>query len=196
MNAAFNVPSDEHEFKETVVDDIFYPDHVRVATPTFTKTKRDGRAHGDVCAISGQAHGIEYHHVICEDAFTAGVDWVTVKGIALGEIKTLPVLDLVTDLPTDATFPVSKSLIGMLLALTSARGFDWHAFDPAYPESFVDSAANMLVLHEKFHRSSGYGIHHHTLPIWLFQAFPRVPGFIYSPDELAARHLSNSGEST
>jgi len=183
-----NAPEKEHEFKETLMDDIYYPDHTRVDTPTFEHTKHQGKKNGDVCAISGQSTGIEYHHVICEDAFTDGVDWVTVKGIALGEIKTLPVLDLTTDLPTGETFPAEKSLIGMLLKIVSARGFDWSSFDPAKPETFVDSAANMLVIHEKFHRSGGYGIHRHTLPIWLFQAFPRVPGFIYSPDELAARH--------
>lgn len=184
-----NAPTGEHEFKETVTDDIYYPDHTRVDTPTFTHTKREGKKNGDVCAISGQPVGIEYHHVICEDAFTDGIDWAVVKGIALGEIKTLPVLDLITDLPIGGlTFPVEKSLIWMLLQITKWRGFDWVTFDPAKPENFVDSAANMLVLHEKFHRSSGYGMHRHTLPIWLFQAFPRVPGFVYSPDELAARH--------
>lgn len=182
-----NVPMNEHLFKATLAEAVYYPDHRRVDTPTFEKTRRDGRKHGDVCAISGQAQGIEYHHVLCEDAFTDGVDWATVKAIALGDIKELPVLDLETDLPTGKTFPVSKSLIGMLLALTVARGFDWQSFDPDKPETFVDSAANMLVLHEKFHRAKGHGIHGASFPLWVFQAFPRKAGFVYSPDELAAR---------
>ena len=181
-------PKNEHEFKETVLDDIFYPDHTRVDTPTFAHTKREGKKNGDVCAISGQSVGLEYHHVICEDAFTDGIDWEKVKGIALGKVKELPVLDLETDLPTSVNFPVEKSLIYGLIQITKNRGFDWSTFDPSKPETFVDCACNMLVLNEKFHRSSGYGVHRHTLPIWLFQAFPRVPGFVYSPDELAARH--------
>lgn len=182
-----NDPKHEHLFKATIAEEVYYPDHTRVATRTFEKTKRDGHRHGDVCAISGQAVGIEYHHVLCEDAFTEGVDWVMVKDIALGEIKELPVLDIETDLPTGETFPVSKSLTGMLLALTVARGFDWTSFDPDHPEIFVDSAANMLVLHQKFHRAKGHGIHGASFPLWVFQAFPRKPGFVYSPDELTAR---------
>ena len=181
-------PEHEHEVKESLTDDVFYPDHTRVTTPTFAKTKRDGKTNGDVCAISGQSEGIEYHHVICEDAFTDGVDWEIVKKVALGEIKELPVLDPKTNLPTGATFPVSKSLIGMMIAITIARGFDWAKFDPKKPETFVDSAANMLVLHERYHRAADVGIHHHTLPIWGFLAFPRVEGFVYSPAELASRH--------
>lgn len=181
-------PAHEHLFKASIVEETYYPDHTRVATPTFMKTKRDGRKNGDVCAISGQPVGIEYHHLICEDAFTDGVDWVTVKAIATGELKVLPVLDLKTDLPTGETYPVEKSFIWVLLQITILRGFDWASFDPAVPETFVDSAANMLVLNEKFHRSAGYGVHHHTFPIWSFFAFPRVDGFVSNPDELAARH--------
>jgi hypothetical protein len=188
MNAPASTPAHEHEFRETLSDDVYYPDHTRVATPTFAKTKRDGKKQGAVCAISGQAEGIEYHHLICEDAFTDGVDWMLVKRIATGEVTQLPVLDPASGLPCGASFPVSKSLLGLLLALTHARGFDWQAFDPAKPETFVDSAANMLVLHEQYHRSSARGIHRHSFPIWVFQAFPRAPGYVYSPSELAARH--------
>lgn len=187
-----NTPQHEHEFKETAVDDVFYPDHTRVDTPTFAHTKREGKKHGDVCAISGQAECIEYHHVFCEDAFTDGVDWQTVKDVATGKIKVLPVLDTATNLPTGQTYPVAKSLLGMIIAITIARGFDWEAFDPAKPETFVDSAANMLVLHKSYHRSKEQGIHHHTLPIFSFLAFPRAPGFVYSPAELAARHLAGA----
>lgn len=178
----------EHEFKETLTDDIYYPDHTRVDTPTFEKTKHEGKKRGVRCAISGQQVGLEYHHVMCEDAFTDGIDWLLVKQIALGEVKTLPVLDLITDLPTAEVWPVEESLLYGLIQISKARGFDWNSFDPALPETFVDSFQNMLVINEKFHRSSGYGIHHHSLPIWGFLAFPRIPGFIYSPDELLSRH--------
>jgi hypothetical protein len=181
-------PAHEHLFKASIIEQVYYPDHTRVATPTFTKTKRDGKRNHDVCAISGQAEGIEYHHLICEDAFTDGVDWATVKDIATGKLRVLPVLDLDTDLPTGEFYPVEKSFLWVLIQITIWRGFDWEAFDPAVPETFVDSAANMLVLHEKFHRSPTHGIHRHTLSIWSMLAFPRVKGYVWSPDELAARH--------
>lgn len=179
----------EHEYKSTLSEDVYYPDHApRTESATFRKTKHDGKAAGDVCAISGHRTGIEYHHVMCEEAFLNGCDWHMVKAIGMGLVKELPVLDLVTDLPTGETFPVSKSLIGMLISLTIVRGFDWNAFDPDHPETFVDSAANMLVLHEKFHRSKTHGMHENSLPIWIFQAFPRKPGYVYSADELLTLH--------
>ncbi len=181
-------PSGEHEFKSTLAEDIYYPDHTRVSTPTFTHTKREGKRNGDRCAISGQVEGIEYHHMLCEDAFTDCVDWSIVRGVALGEITELPILDTTTDLPTGETYPVQHSLLWMMLQISKARGFDWSAFDPAKPETFVDSAANMLVIHEKFHRARSYGIHGTSWPIWTMQGWPRVSGYVYSPDELASRH--------
>jgi hypothetical protein len=181
--------SNEHEYKAGLSEDVYYPDHApRTESSIFRKTKRDGKAAGNVCAISGHPEGVEYHHVFCEAAFANAVDWHTVKAIATGQIKTMPVLDLTTDQPTGATYPVSQSLFGILIALTIARGFDWAEFDPDKPETFVDSAANMLVLHEKFHRAKFHGMHENSLPIWIFQAFPRVPGFVYSPDEMRALH--------
>jgi hypothetical protein len=190
-----SAPSNEHEFKASITEDVFYPDHARrVDTPTFRKTKRDGKAAGDVCAISGVSDGIEYHHVFCEDALTDAVDWVTVKGIGTGEITALPERDPHTGQPrfnedgSPRTFPASRSFIWMICTMARLRGFDWHAFDPAKPETFVDSPQNMLVLHEVFHRAPGHGIHHSSFPVFAFQAFPRVPGFIFMPDELAALH--------
>ena len=85
-------------------------------------------------------------------------------------------------------YDVKYSLIWAICLLAEVKGFDWHAFDPARSETFVDSPANMLVLHQKFHRIKGHDLHTETLLVWLFQAFPRVPGFIYSPDEQEALH--------
>jgi hypothetical protein len=67
--------------------------------------------------------------------------------------------------------------------LAAARGFDWQAFYPAQPELFVDSMANMLVLHSKFHRLKEHGIHAMSFPEWIFQAWPRKAGFVFTPDE-------------
>lgn len=185
-----SAPSNEHQFKETDTSLVFYPDHSpRVESATFRHTKADGKKRGDVCAITGQADDLEYHHVFCEAAFANAVNWQTVKDIALGKVSHLPMIDLDTGLPIhEVTVPVDSLLIGLIVQITKARGFDWAAFDPAKPETFVDSRANMLPLNVKMHRQAGHGMHHLPLPLWIFQAFPRTPGFAFSPDELAARH--------
>lgn len=191
------MPANEHEFKASITENVFYPQHSpRVESPTFRHTKAAGKESGDVCSVSGSADGIEYHHVFCEAALTNAVDWVTVKGIGTGELTSLPERDPHTGKPrfnadgSPRTYPANRSLIWMICTLAKLRGFDWNAFDPAQPETFVDSPQNMLVLHEVFHRSPGHGVHHASLPVFIFQAFPRVPGFVFMPDELAALHQS------
>jgi len=179
-----NIPH-EHLVKETIVEVEYFPDHPpRVETSTFRATKRKGKALDLRCAVSGQP-GPEYHHVFCEEADLMGVDWHVVKGVALGDIKELPVLDPVTDQPTDEKFPAEQSLVWAICKIAELRGFDWSAFSPDKPETFVDSLQNMLPLSEKFHRSSTHGIHHRTFPTFVFQGLPRVDGFIFSPDEVA-----------
>lgn len=180
-----NIPNNEHENVDTFREDVFRPDHaLRKESRQFLATKAQGHAQGIPCAISGQLVDVEYHHCFCEWSYTNAVDWVTVKGVGTGEITHLPVLDLVTDQPTGATFDACHSLLWMICTMAKLRGFDWHAFDPAHPEGFVDSMANMLVLHAKFHRQKDHGIHDVTFPVWVFQAMPRVAGFVFSPDEL------------
>ncbi|WP_028534231.1 hypothetical protein [Paludibacterium yongneupense] len=181
-----NAPDHEHEHRDQLTEDVFYPDHPpRAESRSFIATKKAGHAAKLPCAISGRTDGTEYHHLFCEWAFSGAVDWVKVKAIALGELKVLPVLDLETDQPTDETFAAEHSLVWMLCKLAEARGFDWRAFDPAQPETFVDSMENMLVLHSKFHRHRDHGIHEMSFPEWIFQAFPRVAGFVFTPDEVA-----------
>lgn len=174
-----------HKDDRTLSEDIYYPDHPpRTESPTFRATKKAGHEQQIPCVISGQTEGVEYHHVFSEWAFSKGIDWSIVKGIGTGEITQLPVLDLDTDQPTDKTFLAKDSLLWIICKLAEVRGFDWHAFDPAHPETFVDSMENMLVLHAKFHRHKDHGIHMMSLPVWLFQAMPRVPGFVFTPDEV------------
>ena len=175
----------EHEKKDTLSEDVFYPDHdhPRSESPTFKKTKAAGHAQNLPCCISGHTEKTEYHHVFCEWAFSDAVDWKTVKGVATGEITRLPVLDPHTDLPTGDTYPANLSLLYIIVQLVKARGFDWQTFDPDKPEAFIDSMANMLVLHEKYHRHKDHGIHAMSFPEWLFQAFPRRAGFVFTPDE-------------
>jgi hypothetical protein len=177
----------EHVAKVTEVVIEYYPDHPpRVESATFRHTKQAGHKAGLLCAISGQP-APEYHHVMCEEADLMAVNWHMVRGIGTGEVKVLPVLDPVTDQPTDETFPVEQSLIWALCKVAALRGFDWHAFDADKPETFVDGMANMLPLSAKFHRSSTHGIHHRDLPSWIFQAFPRVTGFVFTPDEIPTK---------
>lgn len=179
----------EHEDHRSISEDVFYPAHPpRSESHTFKATKATGHKLKLPCAISGHTEKTEYHHAAIEWAFSNAVDWHKVKAVALGEIKALPVLDLATDQPTDDTFPVEHSLLFLICKFLEYRGFDWQAFDPDKPETLVDSMANMLVLHEKFHRGKNHGIHEQTLPVFIFQAFPRKDGFVYSPDELLALH--------
>lgn len=188
------VPQNEHEFKASLSEEVYYPDHApRTESETFRRTKAAGKAAGEVCVISGASVGVEYHHVFCEAAYTNAVDWVLVKAVALGLVKTLPLLDietgepLIDELGAPRTWPASRSALAVIIALTKSRGFDWETFDPARPETFVDSSANMLPLHEKFHRHRSHGIHELSLPLWIFQTLPRVNGFVFSRDELEAR---------
>ena len=179
----------EHENKRMLSEDIFYPDHdQRTESPTFLETKRKGHALGLRCAISGTRLDVEYHHAFCEWAFAGGVDWHTVKGIALGTIKELPVLDLVTDQPTAEMAPVEGFLIYLICEYFKYKGFDWEAFDPDKPETLVDSLEAMIILNKKFHRGKDHGAHSITGPIHFFQAFPRKLGFIFSPDEMIKAH--------
>lgn len=172
----------------TIREVVYYRKHKnpRITTGVFTHTKKEGKRQHLPCMISGQQTGLEYHHFFCEYSFADAVDWETVKKVAIGETTQLPVLDLKTHLPTGEFFDAEHSLLWLVCKLAELRGFNWHTFDPAKPETFVDSIYNMLVLHEKFHRAEDHGIHMTTFPIWIFQAFPRVAGFIFSPDEIPA----------
>lgn len=184
-------PANEHEHTDTLSEDVFYPDHPpRTESHTFKATKAAGHKAKLPCAISGHADGTEYHHLFCEWAYSGAVDWVKVRGVALGEVEALPVLDIDTDQPTGETYSAKDSLVWVICKLAELRGFDWVAFDPAKPETFIDSAQNMLVLHSKFHRHKNHGIHALTFPVWVFQAFPRVPGFVFAADEMQQVHAT------
>lgn len=61
--------------------------------------------------------------------------------------------------------------------------FDWTNFDPAHPETFVDSAFNARrVLCKKHHTGKDHGIHLLPYPVWLMQKHKRND-FIMTPDE-------------
>ncbi|VEI17946.1 Uncharacterised protein [Serratia plymuthica] len=144
----------EHEKKSSITEYVYYPDHApRKESSTFRQTKSKGHKEGLPCSISGMKTGVEYHHLFCEWAFTDAVDWGVVKGVATGVITELPVLDMQSDLPLPAgeTYKVEYSLLWAICKLAEFRGFDWNKFNLLMPETFIDSMANMLVIHEKFH---------------------------------------------
>lgn len=61
--------------------------------------------------------------------------------------------------------------------------FDWVNFNPANPETFIDSEWNAnLVLCKKHHTGKDHGIHMLPYPTWLMQRHKRQD-FIFSPDE-------------
>lgn len=61
--------------------------------------------------------------------------------------------------------------------------FLWETFDPAKPETFIDSKWNAkLVLCKKHHTGKDHGIHMLPEPLWRLQRYKRAD-FIFSPDE-------------
>lgn len=183
-------PKGEREIKSTIVDDTFDEIHTRADTPTFRHTKTALDAAGVRCAITGMnrkeakavGEAIEEHHAGLEYSLQFGVDWEVVKGVATGTITELPILDPKTHQPTGKTAPADAFMLSWFLEWTKHRGFDWEAFDPAKPETFVDSIQQMLPLITNLH-TGAHGVHRHSGPVWLFFMWPRKPGFVYMPDE-------------
>lgn len=65
-----------------------------------------------------------------------------------------------------------------------APDFDWTSFDPAHPETFIDSEYNAkLVLCKKHHTGKDHGIHMLPFPTWLMQRHKR-DDFVFAPDEI------------
>lgn len=189
MSNSDSSPPSEHLVTETLTVREYYPNHEpRTESATFRQTKSEGHRKGLRCAVTGQPHP-QYHHVFLEWADAEFVDWVLVKRIAIGDVQRMPVLDPDTLQPTDETFPVEQHLIWFVVKLTEARGFDWHAFDPACPEQFVDSPQNMLPLSLKFHLRKDYGIHMVDGPHFMVWAWPLLPGAVVTPMEERAREL-------
>lgn len=175
-------PANEHELKATLSEDVFYPNHPpRKESPTFRKTKRTMKADGSyTCAVCGATEQIEDHHRFFEWAYSDAIDWDWIKGVATNQIDTMWSHTL------QRIVPIPKChLVWDLIRLT--QDFDWSNFDTSKPELFVDSPHNMWPLCELHHRAAIHGVHAESYPIWNVQAFLKK-GFIYSPDELKARH--------
>jgi hypothetical protein len=74
-------PEHEHEFKESLEVDLFYPDHPpRKESNLFSKTKRHLVHDLDTpCWVCGSKESREVHHFHVEWAFADGVDWDKMK---------------------------------------------------------------------------------------------------------------------
>ena len=170
--------------KRTLTEDVIYPAHdPRTESSTFVHTKSVGKKADTRCVISGSPL-VEYHHLFCEWAFMEAVDWQVVKNIALGIQTEFEVYDPLTMIKSGEKIDIKKTLIYMIIEFIKFRGFDFANFDITKPETLVDSAYQMLPIHEKVHRGVNHGIHAMSGPIWLFQAFTKVEGYAFSPDEL------------
>jgi hypothetical protein len=73
----------EHEFKETIVIDIFYPDHPpRKESSLFTKTKHHlVKVLDTPCWICGTKENREVHHFHAEWADSEGIDWNKMRSL-------------------------------------------------------------------------------------------------------------------
>lgn len=172
----------EHEKRSTLIEDTFYPDHEpRTESALFRATKKNMKAEGIYqCAVCGDTENIESHHRFFEWAYQSAIDFAWIKAVALNQTDVMWSHKLQCIVPIPKKHPVWD-----LIKL--AQGFDWDAFDPTTPESFVDSEFNQWPLCELHHRGHGHGRHEESDPIWNVQAY-LVKGFIYSPDELRALH--------
>ncbi|WP_223253607.1 hypothetical protein [Chromobacterium amazonense] len=180
------VPVGEHIHTNVLHEATYYPDHAaRTESKLFRETKRKMQAEGIYqCAVCGDDEKIESHHRWIEWAYAKAIHWVWIKAVALGQTDEMwsHKLRRIVKIPP-------RHLIWRFLRDT--EGFDWAAFDPANPESFVDSEYNQDPLCEQHHRAPHHGIHEESYPVYVVQAF-LLPDFVYSPDELRAAHVATN----
>lgn len=133
--------NNEHELKEDIVVDVYYPNHEpRTTSETFIRSRNhmivELKKTCWVCNIDNetalkQNNGLELHHYFVEWAFSDMVDWTKMK--------------------------------------TLHPDFNWDKYTK--PEDFVDSEYNMMVLCQTHHRHKDYGIHMLPFPIWIAQTY-------------------------
>ena len=77
----FIAPKDEHEFKEDVDVDVWYPDHApRTTSNLFAQSRKHVIDDLDTpCYICGSKTNRELHHFHVEWAFAGAVDWDKMK---------------------------------------------------------------------------------------------------------------------
>lgn len=144
----------EHEFKESLQVDVFYPDHTpRIESETFVKSRKhlidELNTPCFICSMTleeakKQNTDLELHHYYVEWAYSDAVDWN-------GEIRD------------------------------KHKDFDWSKFTK--PEDFVDSEYNTMVLCQVHHRHKDKGIHMIPFPLWIVQNL-FIKTFVDTPDQI------------
>ncbi len=154
--------TDTHEEKETLAVDVLLPGHeARTTTPLFLHSKKDLIAReGGRCFICGataeaSGHPLEAHHHPIERSLANMIDWASVAAFA------------------------RAGALG-----PQAAAFNWDAFDPADPYTFVDDmTVNGLLLCKQHHTGKDAGIHDMPFPLWIAQKYARE-GYQFSPTEV------------
>jgi hypothetical protein len=148
-----------HEEKETLSVDVLIPEHAdRKTTSLFRRSRLDLIERDKVCWICGDAgkdKPLEAHHFPIERCLAEAVDW-----------------ELFATLAKAGAFGPGP------------QSFDWEAFDPADPYSFVDDMLhNGLLLCKAHHTGKDEGIHQMPHALWLIQKVLRE-GCQFSPTEV------------
>jgi hypothetical protein len=154
--------TETHEQRETLSVDVMLPGHEpRVTTSLFARTRKllEAREGGRcmVCQRTAAEAGapLESHHHPIERSLANLIDWPRFAAAC----------------KAGAWGP-------------HAAAFDWSAFDPADPYTFVDDqTVNGLLLCAQHHRGKDAGIHALPYPLWLAQAYGR-DGYRFTPDEV------------
>jgi hypothetical protein len=150
-----------HEEKLTLAVEVNIPSHEdRKATPLFERTRKQLlKREGAVCWICGctaeEAGPLEAHHHPVERSLAEMVDWHLFRNLA------------------------ERGLFG-----EAVKGFDWSAFDPKNPYTFVDDmTVNGVLLCKAHHTGKDEGIHDMPYPLWVVQKFGRE-GYKFSDVEI------------
>jgi hypothetical protein len=167
-----------HEERETLTVDVEIPGHAaRTTTPLFTKSRKallEREGHWG-CFICGMPHSpqapLEAHHYPIERCLAEMMDWSFIKAEALrGELG------------------------GTGKQRAAAQAFDWIAFDPADPYSFVDNMlVNGLLLCKSHHIGKDEGIHAMPHPLWIAQRYAQE-GYEFSTVEIIHHHDPAGGD--
>lgn len=108
------------------------------------------------------------------------IDWSLVKAIATGKCKTISERDPHTGQPrfnddgSARTIPVLRTFIWTICSVMRMADFDWHAFDPAHPETFVADPAASFAMYAAFNRDADADGTRARFPSFAYPAFPQI----------------------
>lgn len=163
--------TEAHQEKETLQVEVNVPEHEdRVTTALFIRTRKALIERDKCCYVSGmteeeckaQGGSLEAHHHPIERCLAHLVDW---PGF-ITEAKA------------------GKWGLG-------PQAFDWDAFDPKNPYTFVDDMLhNGMLLAKRFHTGKDEGIHCMPYPLWIAQKYA-VEGYKFSDVEVV-HHFDQS----